>query len=353
MRFHELDLIQDPRWGEFVERDPKASVFHTVGWLQALQRTYGYRPVVFTSCPSNAELKNGLEFCHIRSWLTGDPMVSLPFSDHCEPLFPFPSGPDVDFLIEYLRSEPQHRGWKYIQVRPVSDSICPKGEGIGFEPAYRYFLHRLDRRPDLDQLFRSFHRNSVQRRIRRAERAGVVLGMGRSVKLLKDFYQLLVLTRRRHRVPPQPYLWFHNLVDSMKETLDVRVAYHGQFPIAAILTLRFRNTVYYKYGCSDARFNHLAGMPFLLWKTIEESKMSGAEVFDLGRSDTDDEGKGLVSFKNHWVQRATNLVYWRYPVPQTRGSKTIQRLNKAKRLVGYMPRSLLVVTGRLINRHIG
>lgn len=135
-----------------------------------------------------------------------------------------------------MRSERQYRGY----TGSVGErQYRPEGEGIGFEPAYRYFLHRLDLRPDLDQLFRSFHRNSVQRRIHRAERAGVVLGQGRSVKLLKDFYQLLVLTRRRHRVPPQSYLRFHNLVDSMKETLDVRVAYHGQFPIAAILTSRF------------------------------------------------------------------------------------------------------------------
>jgi hypothetical protein len=47
MRFHELDPIQDPRLGGVVEGDPKAAVFHTVGWLQALQRNYGYRSVVF------------------------------------------------------------------------------------------------------------------------------------------------------------------------------------------------------------------------------------------------------------------------------------------------------------------
>lgn len=351
MKLYQIDPLQDARWADLVERHPKASVFQTVGWLRALQRTYGYRPVVFTTSPSSGELENGVVFCHVRSWLTGDRMVSLPFSDHCEPLFD--SERDLHFIVENLQADRHHGHWKYIEVRPANGSFCPEGKGNRFQPAARYYLHRLSLRPDLDQLFRSLHKDSVQRRIRRAERAGVVHEHGRSTKLLKDFYDLLVVTRRRHRLPPQPYLWFRNLVDCLKEALEIRVAYQAQVPIAAILTLRFRNTVYYKYGCSDAKFNHLGGMPFLLWTTIEESKMAGADEFDLGRSDIDDKGKGLVSFKNHWGQGPTDLVYWRFPAPQTVGSKKTRWLDISKRLFAFMPNRLLTATGRLIYRHIG
>ena len=60
---YQLDPTQDPRWAELVERHPKASVFHSVGWLQVLRQTYGYEPVAFTTSPPNSELKNGLVFC--------------------------------------------------------------------------------------------------------------------------------------------------------------------------------------------------------------------------------------------------------------------------------------------------
>ena len=60
------------------------------GWLRALQKTYGYEPIAFTlSAPSEA-LKSALVFCIVRSWLTGKRLVSLPFSDHCEPLLEHP-----------------------------------------------------------------------------------------------------------------------------------------------------------------------------------------------------------------------------------------------------------------------
>ncbi len=86
MRLYQVDPIQDTRWAELVKRHPAASVFHTIGWLSALQYTYGYDPVAFTTSPPDAPLKNALVFCQINSWLTGRRMVSLPFSDHCEPL---------------------------------------------------------------------------------------------------------------------------------------------------------------------------------------------------------------------------------------------------------------------------
>src|SRR5277367_373474 len=73
---HKLDPLGDPRWQPFVEQHPNASVFHTTGWLKALNRTYGYRPVVFTNSSPTEELKNGLLFCQIQSWITGSRLVS-------------------------------------------------------------------------------------------------------------------------------------------------------------------------------------------------------------------------------------------------------------------------------------
>src|SRR5216110_3070476 len=81
-----LDPLLDPRWPEFLERHASASIFHSRGWLEALRRTYGYEPIAYTTSPPTVDLANGLVFCRIDSWLTGRRLVSLPFSDHTEPL---------------------------------------------------------------------------------------------------------------------------------------------------------------------------------------------------------------------------------------------------------------------------
>ncbi len=81
-----VDPLRDRRWPDFLRRHPGATVFHAPGWLLALQKTYGYEPVVFTTSRPGGELANGWAFCQVRSWLTGRRLVSLPFSDHCQPL---------------------------------------------------------------------------------------------------------------------------------------------------------------------------------------------------------------------------------------------------------------------------
>jgi len=272
-------------------------------------------------------------------------MVSLPFSDHCEPLFN--SSQELQFVMQYLQADLQHRKWRYIELRPANGSLASHAPRFGFQADERYCLHLMDLRPNLDDVFRSLHKDSAQRRIQHAAAAGVYCAHGRSFKLLKDFYDLMVLTRGRHYLPAQPLSWFRNLIDSMNDALEIRVAYKEDIPIAAILTLRFREVAYYKYGCSDFRFKHFGAMPYLLWQAIEGSKAAGAQEFDLGRSDI--ENTTLVSFKNHWAKRPLQLVYWRYPeVSATSGWK----MSVAKRMFAFMPNRLRAVTGRIIYRHI-
>jgi len=81
----------------------------------------------------------------------------------------------------------------------------------------------------------------------------------------------------------------------MGENIDIRLARKNGTPIAAILSLRHSSCTVYKYGCSNAKLNNLGSMPFLLWRLIEESKVSEVEKIDFGRSDLDQEG--LIIFR--------------------------------------------------------
>jgi lipid II:glycine glycyltransferase (peptidoglycan interpeptide bridge formation enzyme) len=168
--------------------------------------------------------------------------------------------------------------------------------------------------------------------------------------LLRDFYRLLVVTRRRHRIPPPPYTWFQNLITHLGGALEIRLAYQKKSPVAAILTLRFRDVVYYKYGCSDVQFNRFGTMPWLLWNAIHAAKSGGATEFDLGRTDANDAG--LLAFKNHWVPNPKQLVYWRFPA----GDRAkLQMEGWKSRLAGLaftkMPLGILEFAGNLLYRH--
>lgn len=346
-----IDPLTDSRWTEFVEAHPRASIFHTTSWLEALRRTYGYEPVVYTTSPPGAKLRNGLAFCQVESWLTGRRLVSLPFSEYCEPLVDHSA--DTYALLSRLAETSLRNGsWRYIELRPMNTSEFDAGF---FHSTQRYALHRLDLDPSLNRLFNAFHKSSTQRKIRRAEREGLRYEDGRSEFLLSNFYRLLIQTRRRHGIPPQPLSWFRNLTECLKDKIQIRVAFQGTHAVAAIVTLRFGDTLIYKYGSSDERFHSLGGMHFLLWNSIQEAKRAGLRAFDFGRSDWENEG--LVQFKDRWGTNRTTLTYSRYTASShSRDNYRPQAqwvTQAAKRFLAYSPDLFLSIVGKAMYKHIG
>ncbi len=346
MTIHSFDPLHDSRWPEFVQQHPRASIFHTRGWLEALQKTYGYEPVVFTTSAPNEELNNGVVFCRVRSWLTGNRLVSVPFSDHCEPLVD--DARSLQEILDPLVTEFNGNGWKFIEVRLRTEALAAQS---ALAPNEGFAFHTLDLRPTLDQIHRSFDKDSVQRRIRRAERESLEFEEGSSEDLLQKFYRLQMVTRRRHQIPPQPIQWFRNLIESMQDQLKIRVAFKDGHAVASILTLRFRDSLVYKYGCSDARFNNLGATVILLWKAIQEGKAYGLTEFDWGKSDWDNPG--LVNFKDNWGTERSQLSYVRYPARPRHAPQSSSRSHLAKAIFSCIPDGFLTAAGRMLYRHIG
>ncbi len=341
-----INPLEDRRWQELIERHPCASVFHTRGWLEALQRTYGYQPFILTASGESAELKGGIAFCRVSSWLTGSRLVSVPFSDHCQPLVDDYS--ELKLFTEWARNYIDRENWRYAEFRPLTGA---SEQFSGLAASEAFWHHQLDLSPSLDKLFENLHHDSVQRKIRRAEREHLEYQAGCTTEFIDAFYRLQVATRRRHHLPPQPRAWFANLAECMKGKMQIRLTRKDGSAIAAIVTLQHRATVVYKYGCSDEQFHNLGGMPFLFWKMIEESKAAGIEAVDFGRSDVDQQG--LIDFKDRFGTTRKNLTYYRY----SRGQKSLPlasaKSSRLQHVFSILPDSLLTAAGNLLYRHLG
>ena len=341
-----IDPLQDDRWPELIARHPNASVFHTRGWVGALQATYGYAPVAFTTSAPDEHLTNAILFCAVRSWLTGSRFVSLPFSDHCEPLIE--CAEQFGTLCAHAEAQRVREGRKYVEMRSVNP--CFEFDKT-FARANTYTLHRLDLRPSLDALHKGFHKDCIQRKISRAERESLTYEAGRSPLLLQQLYRLLQLTRSRHHLPPQPFEWFQNLVACMGKDVSIRIASKGSQAIAGIMTLDHGKKMVYKYGGSDVKFNNLGATPMLFWRAIKDAKDAGMEELDLGRSDLDNAG--LITFKEHWSATPATLTTWRAPAVIASPVIDHLRARLVKEVCAWLPDTVLTLAGRLLYRHIG
>ncbi len=348
---HAIDPLTDPRWETFLERNPNSSIFHTRAWLEALRRTYGYTPVVYTTTPQGSDLRNGILFCDVKSWLTGNRLVSLPFSDHCEPLIEQPEElRQVYFVLDRLvRSQL----WRYVELRPIT-TMEPSASLNHL--TVKYHFHQLDLTRNLGTIFQNFHKNCIQRKIKRAEREALEYREDSNLRLLDDFYRLFCTTRQRHKVPPAPLSWFLNLIEAFGNQLKIRMAFKDDRPIAGMLTIRHKHTTVYKYGCSDIHFKNLGGMHLLYWKSIQEAKNTGSRVFDFGRCDFDQ--KGLMVFKRRWGATESTLTYSRFAIGDNGAlhfppNADSLKMRFAKELFAHLPVKCLSFLGSVLYRHVG
>lgn len=348
---HCLEPLADARWDSFVQRHPRASVFHSSAWLEALSRTYGYKPIAYTTSDATQDLENAVVFCRVSSWLTGRRLVSLPFSDHCEPLVEARDAAGI--MARIFEREFERNRWRYIEVRPLHP-VAVKTP-LRLTPV-TYAFHQLDLARDLDTLFRNFHKNSIQRKILRAEREGLTYREGITEDFLDQFYCLFKQTRERHRVPPQPREWFVNLIQTFENALKIRIALKGDQPVAAMITLRHKDTLVYKYGCSDPRFNNLGSMQLLYWRAIQDAKGAGLRLFDFGRTDADQQG--LITFKNRWGATQSVLTYLRYGAFENSThffdlSTGKWKARAAKYLLSHLPSRVVSKIGQILYGHVG
>jgi CelD/BcsL family acetyltransferase involved in cellulose biosynthesis len=348
---HRLEPLTDRRWEAFVETHPRGSVFHSRAWLDALRRTYDYEPIAYTTTAPGPPLQDGAVFCRVESKLTGRRLVSLPFSDHCDLLVKDPQ--DLPIFAQGLERELQKESWHYIEIRPLHATEMANGLG---QSSATYSFHQLDLRPDLETLLSNCHRSSTQRKIQRAQREGLTYTEGADESFLDDFYRLLVLTRQRHRLPPQPKSWYRNLIECFGRDLKIRLALKDGRPVAGMLTVRYKDTLVYKNGGSDSRYHNLGAMHLLYWESIRDAKSLGLRTFDLGR--TDAQQAGLIQFKGRWGATQSTLTYTRFAV--TGHSRHIfdqngtgWKMRVLKQAFAITPRALLPSIGSLLYKHAG
>jgi len=349
VRVSVCDPLRDPRWGEFVDRHGDASIFHSVGWLEALRQTYGYEPLFVTTSGDSEALSNGMVFCTVRSWLTGSRVVSMPFSDHCAPLVE--DGHELEALITFLKAEVMRSQCGYLELRPLKVLNSGLPQRMQLEQDCSYCIHHLDLRPSLGEIYEGFHKSCVQRKISKAGREKLQYQEGRSEEMLSKFYKLLLQTRRRQQLPPQPIEWFRNLIDCLGSKVKVRVASKDGRPIAGMITTHFRDAGVYKYGCSDARYHNLGGMFLLMWRAIQDAKAAGARIFDFGRSDQ--QNAGLVAFKDHWGATKSPLLYHRYHCAARTSLQKAWKLWLVRKTCAHLPDPLLESVGAAFYKHVG
>jgi hypothetical protein len=140
----------------------------------------------------------------------------LPFSDHCQPLVTTPE--KLHEVVAAASQDTIRNRWKCLELKPLLRYPPETVHKLQLKTGDDAVLHRLDLRRSLEEILRSFHKDSIRRKIAQSEREQLKYQEGVSEELLQKSYRLLLLTRRRHHIPPQPVIWFRNLIAFLGST---------------------------------------------------------------------------------------------------------------------------------------
>lgn len=338
-----VNPLNCPEWNEMLLGCGHGTIFHSANWARLLAESYGYHPAYFTLSRQGA-LAGCLPLMEVNSVLTGRRGVSLSFSDYCGSIVEGPA--DFQLLFDSILELGRRSGWRHVEFRGEESLAAER-------PASSYAHHLLELSGD-ERLMHSRLRESTARNIRKAVKEGVTVEICRSLQGVRDFYRLHCLTRRRHGLPPQPGRFFDKLHEHViSQGLGfTALARKGQTTVAGVICLHFGCSALYKYGASDAAFQHLRANNLVLWEAIKYCAREGFRTFSLGRTDLDNEG--LLTFKDGWGGNRSVLNYHRYEFASNGFVCDHERnLEVYKNVLKKLPIDVLKMLGKLAYRHIG
>ena len=331
-----------PGWDALVTAHPRASIFHGSAWAKTLQGAYGFKPVYFTATEADG-CASVLPLMEVNSWLTGRRGIGLPFTDDCEPLYSDATA--IRNLIQTATEFGRTRGWKSVEWRGGR-------ELFGAAPAsLAFFGHTVDLEEDEDRMFARLE-SPVRRAIRKAEKSGVTVEVSQSLEAMKVFYSLQCKTRRKHGLPPQPFIFFRNIFEHIlsKNLGMIAIASCQQRPVAASVYFQLGARAVYKYGASDEAFQQLRGANVVMWEAIKWHARHGAKTLHLGRTSIGNEG--LRRFKLGWGAGEQKIEYVKYDLRKNRFvTETDEATGWYNRVFNVLPSGLSRLIGAVLYRH--
>jgi FemAB-related protein (PEP-CTERM system-associated) len=289
---------EEASWDHYIQRHPAANGSHLIAWRRVVEEAFGHRTFYLMARNEQGEVKGVLPLVFLSSRFFGRLLASMPFLTYGG-IIADSSEARVALLASAVDLA-RGLGASHIELRQQELQ----------ELKWQYKQHKVSMRLDLpsqfEVLLKGFPSN-VRRRIRRAEREGMIVRFGRD-ELLDEFYQIFSKNMRDLGTPAYGRDFFSAVLKFFP--LDARIVAISlkDRPLAAGLIYGFRDMLEIPWVSSDRCYNHLAANMLLYGCVLEHACKEGFRVFDFGRSSPD---SGTFRFKQQWGAVPVPL-YWYY-----------------------------------------
>lgn len=346
-----IEPAQFEEWDAFVDSHHFGSVYHSSNWKRAIENAFHHIKGEFI-CLREADsgrIVAGLPLYFVKSWLLGNRMVSIPFASFCDPLVSNRTQMEMLVLASQESMGEKRAKWMEIRASKTAEWLSADLEA---EPPF--YHHYIPLSIDPCDLFRNFSRCSVQKKIRKAIKHGVVVSRAKNRQAFCDFYVHLVQSRKRLGLPAIPFTFFDSLWKVFGEReMHLFEAKLADSTIGALLALRSRETLHLEYIADERGRDDLGINRLLYWEAIQFACSEGCRYVSFGR--TSSNNRGLREYKLRWGSIEEPVYFFNYR-SYSKGAapgKPMRQRKFSRWLISNSPVIVGEQLGRFLYRHHG
>lgn len=329
------------RWNDYVGGHRDGTIELLWEWQRVFEQVLRQRPV-YLAAERNSHVVGVLPLVQVHSALFGRTLVSLPFANYAGVLADDPAATMA--LISHARGLAEQDAAAYVELRNVSrqspDLPCRThkvGSRLSLPASSETLWNGLDRK--------------VRNQVRKAQKSNLKVERG-GMSLLRDFYRVFAHNMRDLGTPVFPRGLFEQALPIAGDGSQVFVVRHDDTPVAAAVSLRWRQTVLVPWASSLREYRNLCANMLLYWSMLEDAVAHGATTFDFGRSTRDGS---THQFKQQWG--ATDIpLHWEYSMtrdqPPPDHGVTSPKFALAVRMWQRLPLRAATFLGPLVCRHL-
>ena len=335
-------------WDAYVHQHRYGSYCHLSGWKTVVERAYG-RPTYYWLCrDSCGRLVGLLPSVHIKHFLFGNSLVSMPYLDIGGILA---DNPEIQAKL-LLEAKKFAASLHIPQVELRQSWADPPADDDKnrLPPGFNKVQMILALPANSELLFKGFkHYNDIRREVRKAAKSGLRFVAG-GVDLLDSFYEVFAINMRNLGTPVHSRSFFDQIIRGFKARCEVGVTYLDSKPLAAGIIFYHRNMVSFPFAVSLRSHNLLKPFPLLKWEFLKKACDLGYEFADFGRSTID---SGPYRFKLRWGAKPFPLHWQVIELGQgTHIMETRSKFSLFSKLWQRLPITVTKIIGPSLRKYI-
>jgi len=294
----ELTADREPAWQHFVNQSPAATIFHELGWQQAVQAAMGHRPHHLMAV-RGGQVTGILPLFEINSVVAGRFLVSVPYAAMGGPIGDEEA---VATLLAHAKDLARRLDASSIDLRTrraADPSLSVRSRHVYFERALPPSAEGLD----------EFLPRKARAAARKAAESGRLTTVF-DVSELDTAWSLYARSMRRLGSPNYPLRLFEALRAALGERFWVQLVLDDGRPVAALVGFTFKSAMMPYFAGLDERSDLYGLNHFLYRASMQRGIELGLTTYDFGRSRIDNPGP--LNFKRFCGFEPTPLEYQTY-----------------------------------------